>query len=99
MGMGFDPSAMAMMYQNMMKSGSFRHTFTRVVLISDMAGMNAPAINPNMAMRNGGMGMMGGMGMGGMGMMNNMGGGGGGGSGGMGRVCLISSCVTTTTNA
>ncbi|ODN75166.1 hypothetical protein L202_06369 [Cryptococcus amylolentus CBS 6039] len=72
---GFDPSAMAMMYQNMMKS---------------MGGGNAPAINPNMAMRspndsvssgaapgmNNMMGMgMGGMGMGGMGGMGmNMGG-------------------------
>ena len=40
-----------------------------------MAGMNAPAINPNMAMRNGGMGGMMGMGgMGGMGGMPGMGG-------------------------
>lgn len=58
-----------------------------------MSGMNAPAINPNMA-RNGmgGMGMggmgngmgMGGMGMGGMGMFPMMGMMGGGGMGGMG---------------
>ncbi|KAK1926595.1 hypothetical protein DB88DRAFT_173245 [Papiliotrema laurentii] len=72
---GFDPNAMAMMYQNMMKS---------------MGGMgNAPAINPNMA--RGGMGMGMGMGMGNMmGMMGNnmmgMGGMGGMGMGGMGNM-------------
>lgn len=61
-----------------------------------MGGMNAPAINPNMAMRNGmGMNMMGMGNMGGMGMMGGMGGMGGmagmgnmgvgvGGMGGMG---------------
>jgi len=77
-----------------------------------MAGMNAPAINPNMAMRNGGMGMMGnmgamggmggmGMGMGGMGMMgNNMGMmnnmGGGGGGSGSGGMGRVSLLLNST---
>ncbi|WVR04274.1 hypothetical protein IAU60_001274 [Kwoniella sp. DSM 27419] len=79
---GFDPNSMAMMYQNMMK------TMAAGGAAGSSTGMmgNAPAINPNMAMRNG-MGM-GGMGMGGMGMgmgnMMGMGGMGGMGMGGMG---------------
>ncbi|WRT65210.1 uncharacterized protein IL334_002153 [Kwoniella shivajii] len=85
---GFDPSSMAMMYQNMMKTMAGNSGGVGV-------GGNAPAINPNMAMRNGmggmgmgGMGMggmgMGGMGMGGMGMMGMNGMGMGGGNMGMG---------------
>nr|XP_031858670.1 uncharacterized protein CI109_005905 [Kwoniella shandongensis]KAA5525742.1 hypothetical protein CI109_005905 [Kwoniella shandongensis] len=97
---GFDPNAMAMMYQNMMKGpgmggmmGGFDPNSMAMMyqnMMKSMAGTNAPAINPNMAMRNGGMGM-GGMGMGGMGMgmgmggmMGGMGGMGMGGMGGMG---------------
>ncbi|KAK8846582.1 hypothetical protein IAR55_005668 [Kwoniella newhampshirensis] len=107
---GFDPNAMAMMYQNMMKGpamggmmGGFDPNSMAMMyqnMMKSMAGGgmgNAPAINPNMAMRNGGIGM-GGMGMGGMGMgmgmgmggmmggMGGMGMGMGGGGGGMGSM-------------
>ena len=77
MGGGFDPQAMATMYQSMMKSTSFQQAGARTDGGADMTGMgNAPAINPNMAMRNGMGGNMGG-GMGNMmaGGMGNMGGG------------------------
>ncbi|ORX36162.1 hypothetical protein BD324DRAFT_630427 [Kockovaella imperatae] len=81
-GGGFDPMAMAMMYQNMVKGsamgnmgmgGSFDPNAMAMMyqnMMKNMGGMgNAPAINPNMAanmMRNN-------MGMGGMGMNNMMG--------------------------
>lgn len=96
MGGGFDPNAMAMMYSNMMKGGmgnmggmsnntpAFDPTAMASMyqnLMKSMQGMNAPAINPNMARNNmggmmAGMPNMGMMGMGGMNMMGmgNMGG-------------------------
>ncbi|BEI86435.1 hypothetical protein CcaverHIS002_0607220 [Cutaneotrichosporon cavernicola] len=94
-GMGFDPSAMAMMYNNMAKGqtmgmgGGFDPNAMAMMYTNMMKnmGMNggAPAINPNMARGMGGMG--GGMAMGNMmgGMGNMMGGMGMGmGMGGMG---------------
>ena len=38
MGGGFDPNAMAMMYQNMMKSESFAHSIITPVLMSGRHG-------------------------------------------------------------
>jgi len=76
MGGGFDPTAMTMMYQNMLKSESRQVS----PLTPAMSMGNAPAINPNMAMRNG---------MGGMGGMGNMGGMGGMGMGGMGNMGMM----------
>ncbi|EIW68566.1 hypothetical protein TREMEDRAFT_74094 [Tremella mesenterica DSM 1558] len=79
MGGGFDPNAMAMMYQNMMKNtgmgmgmggGGFDPNSMAMMyqnMMKSMGGMgNAPAINPGMMRNNMGMGNMMGMGMMGM---------------------------------
>ncbi|KIR27382.1 RNA-binding protein Musashi [Cryptococcus deuterogattii 99/473] len=99
-GGGFDPSSVALMYQNMMKTGGnmmggFDPSAMAMMYQNMMKSMgNAPAINPSLAMRNNAGGaaaggavggaMPMGMGMPGMGGMGALGGMGGMGGMGMG---------------
>lgn len=99
---GFDPSAMAMMYQNMMKSMGNAPAINPSLAMRNnaggaVAGGAAGGGAMPMGMGMGAMGGMGGMGMGGMGMggmgMGGMGGMGMG--GGMNRVGLYLLCAAT----
>lgn len=108
---GFDPSAMAMMYQNMMKSMGNAPAINPSLAMRNNAGgaaaggavggampmgMGMPGMGGMGAL--GGMGGMGGMGMGGMGM-GGMGMGGMGGmgmGGGMNRVSLYLPSAATS---